>query len=309
MNEGLQPTVTDYDMSSQDRIQINPAQVQALIESQFPQWSDQGVRAVGTSGWDNHSFRLGDGMLVRLPSAACYAAQVKKEHRWLPYLGGLLPFSIPVPLALGQPSSTYRWPWSVYGWIEGQTAQVGSIGDPVEFAASLAAFVKSLQGVPTQGGPSAGQHNFFRGGDLAFYDAETCQCLDDLKTEIDIVAATAVWKQALDAPWHGTDVWLHGDLSAANLLVRDAELCAVIDFGLCAVGDPACDLVISWTFLTGDGRRAFQRAIGADSAMWARTKGWALWKALLDLRNGLNDGSDTTRSHRIISDVIRDDIA
>lgn len=296
-------------MTSQDRIQIDPAQVQALIECQFPHWSHLGVRAVDTSGWDNHSFRLGDSMLVRLPSAACYAAQVKKEHRWLPHLKEFLPHSIPAPVALGRPSSAYRWHWSIYEWIEGQTAQVGPIGHPIEFAGSLAVFVKALQSAPAYGGPPAGSHNFFRGGDLTHYDAETCRCLEELRNEIDVASAAAVWKQALAAQWLGTDVWLHGDVSAANLLVRDAELSAVIDFGLCAVGDPACDLVISWTFLAGDGRMEFQRAIDADPAMWARAKGWALWKALLDLRNGLNDGSDTTRSHKIIADVIRDDIA
>ncbi|MGG2476391.1 phosphotransferase, partial [Rhizobium sp. BR5] len=44
---------------------------------------------VELSGWDNRSFRLGDDMLIRLPSAARYVAQVEKEHRWLPVLAPL----------------------------------------------------------------------------------------------------------------------------------------------------------------------------------------------------------------------------
>lgn len=36
----------------------------------------------------------------------------------------------------------------------------------------------------------------------------------------------------------GPDVWVHGDVSAANLLVTDGELSAVIDFGCSSVGDP-----------------------------------------------------------------------
>lgn len=43
-------------------------------------------------------------------------------------------------------------------------------------------------------------------------------------------------------------MWFHGDVAAGNLLIGgDGRLAAVIDFGLCGVGDPACDLTIAWT--------------------------------------------------------------
>ena len=38
-------------------------------------------------------------------------------------------------------------------------------------------------------------------------------------------------------------------LAPSNLLVQDRGLTAVIDFGTCGVSDPACDLVLAWTFL------------------------------------------------------------
>jgi aminoglycoside phosphotransferase (APT) family kinase protein len=56
---------------------------------------------------------------------------------------------------------------------------------------------------------------------------------------------------------------------------------AVIDFGCCAVGDPACDLVIAWTLLDGPSRSAFRAGLDLDRATWQRAAGWALWKALL----------------------------
>jgi aminoglycoside phosphotransferase (APT) family kinase protein len=60
----------------------------------------------------------------------------------------------------------------------------------------------------------------------------------------------------------------------------------VIDFGTCGVGDPACDLVVAWTFLSGESRLAFRDAVQQDEATWARARGWALWKAVVttDLR-------------------------
>lgn len=57
----------------------------------------------------------------------------------------------------------------------------------------------------------------------------------------------------------------------------------MIDFGTCGVGDPACDLVIAWTLLSGAGRAAFRRRTAQDEGTWARARGWALWKSLITL--------------------------
>ena|SRR5258705_8184375 len=58
----------------------------------------------------------------------------------------------------------------------------------------------------------------------------------------------------------GQPVWMHGDPHPANLLVERGELSAVIDFGLLGVGDPACDLVVAWTYLSADSRDVFRSA-------------------------------------------------
>jgi len=72
----------------------------------------------------------------------------------------------------------------------------------------------------------------------------------------------------------------------------------VIDFGGCAVGDPACDLVIAWVFLEGAGRDAFRLSVPADDAMWARARGWAVWKEALVLANDavINPNENSPRS-------------
>ena len=76
-------------------------------------------------------------------------------------------------------------------------------------------------------------------------------------------------------------MWVHGDVANSNLLVQDGRLCAVLDFGCCAVGDPACDLAIAWTFFAGEAREAFRRALDLDEGTWARGRGRALWKSLI----------------------------
>src|SRR5258708_6033702 len=96
---------------------IDEVLVRRLVNAQFPRWANLSIRAVDGGGWDNRSFRLGDDMVVRLPSEAHYAAQVEKEYRWLPRLAPLLPVSIPSPVALGEPGGDYPWRWSIYRWI------------------------------------------------------------------------------------------------------------------------------------------------------------------------------------------------
>jgi aminoglycoside phosphotransferase (APT) family kinase protein len=104
-------------------------------------------------------------------------------------------------------------------------------------------------------------------------------------------------------------VWIHGDIAVGNLLLREGRLGAVIDFGGCAVGDPACDLVIAWVFLDGPAREAFRLSAAADDAMWARARGWALWKAALVLANGSPVNPAERSPQQVISDVCQEYLA
>src|SRR3984893_885330 len=275
-----------------DKADITPALVASLVAAQFPQWADLPVRPVELDGWDNTTFRLGEGMSVRLPSADRYTLQVGKEHRWLPILARRLPLPIPEPLAEGVPGCGFPRPWSVYRWLEGEPATVERIANLVEFAAELAGFLDALYRIDPSGGPPPGMHNFFRGGPLTTYDAETRNAIADLGDEIDAHGAREVWEGALRATWHGSPVWVHGDVGASNLLGDKGRLSAVIDFGGLAVGDPACDLTIAWTFFSGQSREAFRARLPVDDATWARGRGWALWQALVTLAPALTTGRD-----------------
>ncbi len=62
------------------RIAVDVDQVRRLVASQFPHWTELPVERVANGGWDNWTFHLGSGMLVRLPSAFEYAAAVEKEQ-------------------------------------------------------------------------------------------------------------------------------------------------------------------------------------------------------------------------------------
>lgn len=290
-----------------DEAHIDAALVRRLIAAQFPRWANLPVEPVEAGGWDNRTFHLGGHMTVRLPSAAAYAPQVEKEHRWLPKLAPLLPLPIPVPLAKGYPADGYPWRWSVYRWLDGETATAGRVADLPRFASALARFLTALYRIDPAGGPPPGRHNFFRGGPLTVYDVETRQAIAALEGEIDADAASAVWEAALAATWTGPPVWFHGDVAAGNLLVKNGRLSAVIDFGTSGVGDPSCDLAISWTLFGEEIRDAFRAALGLDDATWARGRGWALWKGLITLAEHIHTSpSEAGRARGVIDEVLAD---
>jgi len=270
-------------MPSVEKAAITPELVSRLVAAQFPHWADLAVTPVELDGWDNTTFRLGEDLAVRLPSADWYVAQVDKEHHWLPILAPQLPLPIPRPLAKGIAGSGFPRPWSVYRWLAGRHATTDRVGDLNRFATDLANFLVALYEIDPAGGPEPGEHNFFRGGPLTTYDSEMREAISDVKAEIDTDAATEVWEAALATTWQGPSVWIHGDVTAANLLVVDGRLNAVVDFGCSAVGDPACDLTIAWTFFFGDSREVFRDRLPLDEGTWARGRGWALWKALITL--------------------------
>jgi aminoglycoside phosphotransferase (APT) family kinase protein len=278
-----------------------------LVASQFPQWAGLPVRRVELDGVDNRTFRLGRQLTLRLPAGDWYALQVEKEQRWLPRLAPQLPLPIPAPVAKGEPGEGYPYAWSVYRWLDGEPAGERSIGDLTAFASALAAFLVALARIDAGDGPPPGPHNFYRGGPLSTYADETLRAIDALGDEIPGDAAKRVWDDAMARSWRRDPVWFHGDVATGNLLLRDGRLGAVIDFGCSGVGDPACDVVIAWTLLSGASRDAFRSALGVDRDTWSRGRGWALWKALITLVGQLDgDPRGAAVSRRVVDRVLAD---
>jgi aminoglycoside phosphotransferase (APT) family kinase protein len=292
--------VTDFHQDG--RAGIDAALVRRLIAEQFPQWAGLPVTPVKIDGWDNRTYRLGSELTARLPTHETYTAAVHKEHKWLPLLAPSLPVAIPEAVAKGEPGAGYPYHWAIRRWIDGETASYDSVADLSAFARSIAEFIRALQSCDATGGPSAGAHSFYRGTPPEYYHAETMEALAVLKGRIDTDLAREVWEAALATSWDRPPVWFHGDISSGNLLVQDGRLSAVIDFGTSGIGDPACDLVIAYTFFSGPSRSAFREAVGADAATWARARGWALWKALITLAAD----RDVEANHQVITEVLAD---
>jgi aminoglycoside phosphotransferase (APT) family kinase protein len=66
-----------------------------LIAEQFPEYASLAITDVEKQGHDNRTYRLGDHMLIRMPTAEDYALKVPKEQELLPQLAKYLSVSIP----------------------------------------------------------------------------------------------------------------------------------------------------------------------------------------------------------------------
>lgn len=282
-----------------EKADITAELVGRLIEGQFPRWAHLPITTVEVDGWDNTTFRLGNDMSVRLPRGDGYVAQVEKEARWLPHLASHLPLPIPEPLAVGVASDDFPRPWSVRRWLPGVSATLDVVDDLGTLASELGEFLAALQRIDATDGPTAGEHSHYRGAALSHYDAQTRSVIGELAPTIDADNARRVWDTALASTWDRPPVWVHGDVAASNLLVVEGRLSSVIDFGCSAVGDPACDLAIAWTFFDDSSRHLFAERLALDGGTWARGRGWALWKALLTVREDTDKQWEESAAHRM----------
>ena len=267
-----------------DEVPIDAPLVRSLIDTQFPDWASLPIDPVHPRGTDNALFRLGDRMVVRMPRRERNVQTLLKERSWLAALAPSLPAAVPLPVAAGDPTADYPLAWSIYTWLDGEAATPERLPDSARTAVQLADFISALRGIDPTGGPPPGNHNFFRGADLATRDALTRNAIRNLGKVIDGRAATTIWRTALRAdPWRDAPVWIHGDLDARNLLAHDGEITAVIDWGCLGVGDPACDVMVAWKMLPPGARQSFRDRLAVDADTWARARGWVVSQAVLAL--------------------------
>jgi aminoglycoside phosphotransferase (APT) family kinase protein len=244
-------------------------------------------------------------MLVRMPSGEAYAGQVAREQRWLPWLAPQLDVRIPEPVALGKPALGYPYPWSIYRWIEGETLADAPDVDFSRVATDLAKFLVQLHSLDATQGPSAGPENHFRGGALRVYDADARAAIGALPREWNRDELMQIWEEGIASTWTDPPVWVHGDLSAGNVLLTRNELVGVIDFGLMSVGDPACDCAIAWTAFDRHAREGFRAALPLDAQTWARGRAWALWKAAIVTAGHCETNADEAkRARRTLAELV-----
>ncbi|KHK97473.1 hypothetical protein LK09_12015 [Microbacterium mangrovi] len=264
-------------------VHIDHTLVRRLVETQASDLISPGSRIAHVDeGWDCSVWRIGDRHAARLPRRAAAADLTVNEHRFLHPIADRLRdagLGSPVPLVHGRPDAGYPWSWSVVPWFDGTPG----IGIPREtrsgWAERLAAGVAAVHRPAAPGYP----RNPVRGVPLV----ERAPVVEERfasahasgrSSPATLDALHRAWRRGLAAPpWDGDPVWIHGDLHPGNIIARNAELVALIDFGDLTAGDPASDLATAWLTFDEDGRAAFRRALDGryDAATWTRARAWA----------------------------------
>jgi aminoglycoside phosphotransferase (APT) family kinase protein len=289
-------------------VTVDTALVRALLHEQHQDLAGLPL-AETAAGWDNHLFRLGDALAVRLPRRALAANLIVHEQRWLPLLAARLPLPIPVPVRTGHPGCGFPWSWSVVPWLDGTSASVVPLPDPAVNAVDLGQFLRALH----QPAPAEAPYNPWRGVPLAERTGSVLDRVKQLSDRVDSARIVAAWNEMVRTPrWQGPALWLHGDLHPGNLLIRDVHISAVLDFGDLTSGDPATDLAIAWMVLPPSARPTFRASARSafnpiDDDMWVRARGWALTLGLVYLANSQDDPLLDAVGQATIHAVLNDD--
>ena len=194
-----------------------------------------------------------------------------------------LPLAVPEPVAIGNPSDEFPRPWSIRRGSRGRRRH-----DVRRSGSSGRASRRVRPGLAPRRCPNrapCGTHSFYRGGPLHVYDHETRR-RSQAYGRIDGHAVAETWEKALASSWEQPPVWVHGDMAPSNFIVRGGQLVAVIDFGCAAVGDPACDLVVAWTFFDSAERNSSGRRSHSTTHVGIAPEGG---------RSGKHSGCSSTR--------------
>jgi aminoglycoside phosphotransferase (APT) family kinase protein len=288
-------------------IDFSPAQAARLIERQFPALAPLQLELLGR-GLDNVAFRVNGRLVFRFPRHQFAAGLIERELRVLPLLAPRLPMPIPAPAFVGTPDESYPYPFAGYPLLPGTTAcrLAWSEEERERNAVLLGGFLSALHGIPVDDetrawGPrgttsrtNLEQHApVLKGWLRAIAPRVAGMDVDALLALLALVDRLAMTPPHAELP-----CWVHGDLSACHLLADAAHcLCGVIDWGDVALGDPALDLSIAFSFLPARARDRFRAAYGPiDDATWDRARFRALHYGAALVVSGAGSGDEAIRA-------------
>ena len=222
-----------------------------LIRAQFAPLPEQSVELV-SEGWD-YVVHLVDGRWAfRFPRRVVVLPGTERELACLPALAELLPVGVPAPVFVGAPEGDYPWPFYGAPYLPGHEA---TAADADAIARPLGRALRALHGCALDCELPVDPLGRV---DMAIRVPRTRELLRDLEVD-----AEPLLSEAETLPPARHTAVCHGDLHFRQLLVDGTELSGIIDWVDVCRSDPAVDLSIAWSLLSGDARGAFFDEYGA----------------------------------------------
>ena len=268
-------------MMHDDQVHIDADLVREMISAGFPDYRNEPVVQIASSGTVNTIFRIGRAATARFPLRVAEpiecAAALRREAAAMNEFAIYSPVPTPQPIGVGQPGSCYPFPWTVQTWIDGDVATQDGLATSKVFALDLANLLASLRAADT-----CGRHfdRPGRGGSLPDHDGWMSTCFENSNLLLDVPKLRQYWARLRELPPSGPEVMNHGDLIPPNLLVRGDRLVGVLDSGNFGPADPALDLVSVWHLLETRQRETVRACLGSSEIEWKRGAAWALQQAM-----------------------------
>lgn len=289
---GVHPWQAEWDLTEEG--------VRRVISSQFPHLSIDRISLVG-EGWDTWVYTV-DGLFFRFPRRSMVCPTMVAEARILPRLAPLLPYPIPVPEWIGEPTADFPHPFFGYRTIVGQTLPDAVI-NPIAVARDLAVFLRALHSI----GLSEGQRMGIGGPELRRFDIPRLK--ERLLEWIDRARAGGI---AVDTPnlleeFHlmadksivlDSPVVVHGDLNFKNLIMRQGRLAGIIDWTDVHLGHPGEDWSIVHGLLPYEAQRVFFEHYGSvTEEAWSASRFLAIYVNLIVLVSSQESGQPATATY------------
>ena len=278
---------------------MEPETVRRILHRQFPQLAAEHVTYLG-AGMDSVAFEVDQRWVFRFPMRAEIERQLFVERAVLPVLAPRLAIPIPHFEFAGKPDDDIGWHFAGYAKLPGHIATMVDQSrialDAV--AAQIGPFLSAVHAFPVAAAAKLGTQTVRLEDHFAEVRTSALETNRGLAGQVQALSTDAVeryiekLRRFVTAPWPFT--LTHHDLAAEHVLLGDdiARVTGVIDWGDVSIGDPTVDFVglFAW------GGEALVRSVLAhyegpvDERVLERVRPWAAFRAVQDIRFGLDNG-------------------
>ncbi len=239
---------------------------QRLIRERSPDIAATSVELIG-EGWDNVAYLVDGVWVFRFPRGELPARLLATECEFVPQIAGRLPVPVSVPEVVGEATPEFPWPVARHRYVAGATADRARLTDEQRraLARPLGRFLRALHDLDIEGLPG----DLIGRMDPAKRVPAAAERLSAL-TQLGFIPSPDPWLPLLASlpPSPLPSCALHGDFYCRQLVLReDKTLKGVIDWGDIHRGDPACDLMVAFTFVP---RAEFEEGYGPIGEATAR---------------------------------------